>query len=102
MKTLITVSALFLVSNMAFGETFAYERQLASEDLDPNIPSLSEGITNPMSSQAPVTASLQDVYRGNPDVEVGPAESDSLGMQKHESIYTAYDMLIESNPDLEV
>ena len=102
MKTLITISALFLVSNMAFAETFAYERQLASEDLDPNILSLSEGISNPMPSSTPVTASLQDAYRGNPDVQVGPVEENSLGMQKHEHIYTAYDMLIESNPDLEV
>jgi hypothetical protein len=102
MKTIITVSALLLASNMAFAETFAYERQLASEDLNPNIPSLSEGISNPTSSGVPVTTSLQHVYRGNQDVEVDPVEPDSLGTQRHDSIYTAYDMLIESNPDLEV
>ncbi|WP_456372350.1 hypothetical protein [Thiolapillus sp.] len=102
MKTIIAVSAFFLASNMAFAETFAYERQLASEDLDPNIPSLSEGISNPGASAVPVITSLQQVYRGNPDVEVGPVEPDSLGMQRHDSIRTAYDMLIENNPDLEV
>ncbi len=102
MKTLIAVSALFLASNMAFAETFAYERQIASQDLDPNIPSLSEGISNPMPSRAPTLTSLQEVYRGNPDVDTDSVEPDSIRMDRHELIYTAYDMLVESNPDLEV
>ena len=67
MKTLLTFSALALVSNMAFAETFQYERQLTSEDLDPNIPSLSQGISNPAKSVQQPRVSLFDTYRGNPD-----------------------------------
>ncbi len=102
MKTLIAVSALFLASNMAFAETFAYERQVASQDLDPNIPSLSEGISNPVPSKVQPPKSLQAVYDGNPDVDTGSLEPASIGMDRHEVIYTAYDRLIEGNPDLEV
>ncbi len=102
MKTIIAVSALFLASNMAIAETFTYERQIASEDLDPNIPSLSEGISNPMPSRVQKLTSLQEVYRGNPDVDTGSLEEESIRMGRHEHIYTAYDMLVEENPDLEV
>jgi len=102
MKTLIAVSALFLASNLVFAETFTYERQVASQDLDPNIPSLSQDISNPMPSKVPTLTSLQKVYRGNPDVDTGSLEPDSIRMDRHELVYTAYDMLIEGNPDLEV
>lgn len=102
MKTIITLSALALISNMAVAETFQYERQLASEDLDPNIPSLSAGISNPDVSKQEVRVSLFETYRGNPDTQVEPIEPSSLPENMHQHIYTAYDMLIDSNPDLEV
>ncbi|WP_293675241.1 hypothetical protein [Thiolapillus sp.] len=102
MKTLLTFSALALVSNMAFAETFQYERQLTSEDLDPNIPSLSQGISNPAKSVQQPRVSLFDTYRGNPDTQVGPVEPDSMPVPRHNHIFTAYDMLIETTPDLEV
>lgn len=102
MKTMIAFATLALVSNMAFAETFQYERQLASEDLDPNIPGLSEGISNPAASIRESRVSLFETYRGNPDTQVGPVEPDSLSGTPHSHIYTAYDMLVDSNPDLEV
>ncbi|WP_457665523.1 hypothetical protein [Thiolapillus sp.] len=102
MKTLLTFSALALISNMAFAETFQYERQLASEDLDPNISSLSQGISDPVKSMAQPRVSLFNIYRGNEDTQVGPMEPDNLPMTQHNHIFTAYDMLIETNPDLEV
>ena len=102
MKTLLTFSTLALISNMAFAETFEYERQLASEDLDPNIPALSEGISNPAMSVQQPRVSLHDTYRGNPDTQTGPIEADNLPMTKHDHAYTAYDMIIDNNPDLEV
>ncbi|HID44196.1 MAG TPA: hypothetical protein EYP34_00385 [Chromatiaceae bacterium] len=102
MKTLLTFSVLALISNMAFAETFQYERQLASEDLDPNIPSLSAGISNPATSVQQSRVTLNDVYRDNPDTQVGSAEAGTLPVMTHDPIYTAYDRLIDSNPDLEV
>lgn len=102
MKTMIAFAAFALVSNMAFAETFQYERQLASEDLDPNIPSLSGGISNPAASAQKSRVSLFETYRGNPDTQVGPVDPDSLSVTRHNHIYTAYDMLVDSNPDLEV
>ncbi|WP_457673430.1 hypothetical protein [Thiolapillus sp.] len=102
MKTLIAVSALFLASNMAFAEIFDYESRIASQDLDPNIPGLSAGISNPAPSSKQTRPSLQVAYRGNPDVDTGPVEPASIRMDRHDHIYTAYDMLVAENPDLEV
>lgn len=102
MKTIIAIAALSLISNMAVAETFQYERQIASQDLDPNIPSLSEGISNPKISVGQPRVSLFETYRGNPDTEAGHAEPGSLPVTGGDHIYTGYDMLIDSNPDLEV
>jgi len=101
MKTIITLSALALISNIAAADSFQYERQLASEDLDPNIASLSAGIKNPVASRQAVTISLHKVYRGNPDTQTEPVEPRSLSTGTSQ-ICSTYDLLIEGNPDLEV
>jgi len=101
MKTVVTFAALALISNMAVAETFEYEHQIASQDLDPNIPSLSEDRSNPAVSRQQPRVSLFDVYRGNPDTEVNEVKSDNIA-DRHSHIYTAYDALVDSNPDLEV
>ena len=53
-----------------------------------------------MPSRIPTLTSLQKVYRGNPDIDTGSLEPDSIRMDRHELVYTAYDTLIEGNPDL--
>ncbi len=51
-----------------------------------------------MPSRIPTLTSLQKVYRGNPDIDTGSLEPDSIRMDRHELVY-AYDMLIEGIPD---
>jgi len=102
MKTLISISALALISNMAVGETFQYERQLASQDLDPNIPSLSEGISNPSRSVDQPRISLHEVYRGNPDTDTGSFEPAAVRFGTEDMPTTAYEAIVKGNPDLEV
>ncbi len=99
MRTLITVSALALMSNLAIAENFAYEQQISSPDLDANIQSLDFRSSDPQASARDVRVSLNDYYRGNPDVENTPYSHD--GIVIHGSMhFTAYDELSQQNPDL--
>lgn len=102
MKALITISALALVSSFAMADTFEYERQIGSQDLDPNIPSLSEGVANPAVSMGDVRISLHEAYRGNPDTEVTPADHIGVTVQRSTLPFTAYDKIASENPDLQV
>jgi len=70
MRTLITVSALALMSNLAVAENFAHEQQISSPDLDANIQNLDFRSSDPQASAQGVRVSLNDFYRGNPDVEM--------------------------------
>ncbi len=99
MKTLITVSALALMSNLAIAENFAYEQQIASPDLDPNVQSLDFNSSEPTASGREIKVSLNDYYRGNPDVAHVPYNHDGMVI-KESMLFTAYDDLSRQNPDL--
>ena len=98
MRTLISVSALAFISNLAVAETFQYENQLASPDLDPNIESLSANVSNPEISATDFELSLNAFYRGNPDV--GHDLYQYEGTDTSGSLQsTAYDAWVRGNPD---
>ncbi len=99
MKTIITLSALALISNVAIADGFEYEKQVGSQDLDPNA-SISDSIRDPEVSNSKVRISLNDWYRGNPDVAHVPYNHDG-GEQKVEGgLASSYDALSQGNPDL--
>ncbi len=99
MRTLITISALALLSNLAVADNFNYEQQIASPDLDPNIRSLDFNGSGLQASSRDVRVSLHDFYRGNPDVANVPYDHDGIVIRGSMS-FTAYDELSRQNPDL--
>ena len=98
MRTLITVAALTLVSNLAIAENFNYEQQIASPDLNSNVQSLDFNSSG-MASAGDVRVSLHDYYRGNPDVAHVPYNHDGMVI-RGPMHFTAYDELSQQNPDL--
>ncbi len=99
MKTLIILSALALVSNLAIAENFSYEQQIASPDLNSNIQSLDFNSSKPQASTQDIRISLHNVYLGNPDVEQVPYHHDDIVIRGSMNL-TAYDELSRQNPDL--
>ena len=99
MKTLITVSALALMSNLAIAENFTYEQQIPSPDLNANVQSLDFNSSDPQASARDARVSLNDYYRGNPDVENVPYQHDDIVISGPMQ-FTAYDELSQQNPDL--
>jgi hypothetical protein len=95
MKTIITLSVLALMSNLAIAENFAYEQQISSPDLN----SLDFNSSDPQASAGDVRVSLNDYYRGNPDVENVPYDHDDIVIRGPIQ-FTAYDELSRQNPDL--
>jgi hypothetical protein len=95
MKTIITLSALALLSNLAIAESFTHEQQIASPDLS-NQDFSSSG---QQASKQEVRVSLNDWYRGNPDVEHVPYIHDGIVIG-NPTEFTAYDELSRQNPDL--
>lgn len=95
MKTIITLSALALLSNFALAENFSYEQQIASPDLS-NQDFSSNGNTP---SAHEVRVSLNDWYQGNPDVAHVPFPHDGIIIRGTMN-FTAYDELSRQNPDL--
>lgn len=95
MKTLITVSALALISNLAIADSFNYEQQIASPDLS----NQSYSSNGPHASTRDVRVSLNDYYRGNPDVVHVPYNHDGIVIRGPMQ-FTAYDELSQQNPDL--
>ena len=95
MRTLITVSALALLSNLAIAENFNYEQQITSPDLS-NQDFSSNG---PKASIRDVRVSLNDYYRGNPDVAQVPYSHDDIVI-RGPMHFTAYDELSRQTPDL--
>jgi hypothetical protein len=95
MKTIITLSALALLSNLAIAESFTHEQQIASPDLS-NQDFSSSG---QQASTQEVRVSLNDWYRGNPDVENVPYSHDGIVIG-NPAAFTAYDELSRQNPDL--
>ncbi len=95
MRTLITVSALALVSNLAIAENFSYEQQIASPDLS----NQSFNSSGNKASSGDVRVSLDDYYRGNPDVAHVPYNHDDIVITGSMQ-FTAYDELSQQNPDL--
>jgi len=102
MKTLITVSALALISNMAMAETFQYEEQLASPDLDPNIESLQVKVDDPQPSVQGAEISLHDFYQGNPDVGHDVFQHTGEVSENHTFDRTSYDAWVRGNPDVDI
>ena len=96
MKTIITLSALALFSNLAIAESFTYEQQIASPDLS-NQDYHSSG---PHASTRLVRVSLDDWSRGNPDVEHVPYNHEGEVSKSMGEQVTSYDVLNQSNPDL--
>lgn len=95
MRTLITVSALALVSNLAIADNFDYEQQIASPDLS----NQDFSSTGTQVSTSDVRVSLNDWYRGNPDVAHVPYNHDGMVI-RGPMHFTAYDELSRQNPDL--
>jgi hypothetical protein len=95
MKTIITLSALALLSNLAIAESFTHEQQIASPDLN-NQDYSSSG---QQASTQDVRVSLDDWYRGNPDVAHVPYNHDGIAIG-NPAQFTAYDELSRQNPDL--
>ena len=102
MKTIITLSALALASNLALAESFDYEEQISSQDLDPNISSLSAGVKDPEASTSDFRISLNDFYSGNPDVEHVPYNHEGKELKIDGDMLTSYDAWSKGNPDVEV
>ena len=96
MKTIITLSALALVSNLAIAENFAYEEQIASPDLS----NQSFDSSGQKASAREVHVSLDDWSRGNPDVEHVPFNREGEVSKSMKDLVTSYDALNQSNPDL--
>lgn len=102
MKTIITLSALALMSNLALAESFNYEEQIGSQDLDPNISDLSASVTDPEVSTSDFRISLNDFYSGNPDVAHVSYKHEGKEMQFKGDMLTSYDAWSQGNPDVEV
>jgi len=102
MKTVIALSALALVTNLAIAGDFAYERQFSSEDLASETSGLEYRSSNPAPSMQSGRISLHEIYRGNPDTETlreGFENSTSVDMNALPR--TSYDVIVKDNPDLE-
>lgn len=99
MKTLIAVSALALISNMALAETFQYEEQLASPDLDPNIESLLAKVNDPQPSVKGAEISLSNFYQGNPDVGHDVFKHSGEVSESHSLDRSSYEAWVRGNPD---
>ena len=96
MKTIITLSTLALLSNLAIAENFAYEEQIASPDLS----NQSFDGSGQKESTREVHVSLDDWYRGNPDVEHVPYHREGEISKSMGDLVTSYDALNQSNPDI--
>ena len=96
MKTIITLSALALFSNLAIAESFTYEQQIASPDLS----NQSFDSTGQKASARVVRVSLNEWYSGNPDVEHVPFNREGEVSKSRGDLVTSYDQLNQSNPDL--
>ncbi len=99
MKTIITVSALALISNIAMADAFDYEKQSGSQDLDPSA-TISDSIRNPEASTFQVRVSLNDWYQGNPDVADVPYSHDGIEQKIEGGMLSNYDVLSQANPDM--
>ena len=95
MKTIITLSALALLSNLALAESFNHEQQIASPDLSNQDFSSSD----PMPSSKDVRVSLHELNRDNPDIENVAFNHDAV-LNRGSTQFTAYDELSRQNPDL--
>ncbi|HHH13700.1 MAG TPA: hypothetical protein ENJ98_05640 [Thiolapillus brandeum] len=103
MKTLITLSALGLIANLAVAGDFAYELQINSEDLASETSTLHYRSTNPAPSVVQPVISLHEIYRGNPDTETVPEGFQHSISGKMEALReSGYDILVRENPDLGV
>jgi hypothetical protein len=96
MKTLIVASILALSSGAVSAEAFDFEKQLGSPDLHPTIgsPDIPQ-----RTSGREIKVSLDDLYRGNPDVDTNfefhyvGVPMDSLDVIER----TAYDIFVEGS-----
>lgn len=96
MKTIITLSTLALVSNLAIADGFSYEQQISSPDLS----NQDFSSTGTQASTSDVRVSLDSWYRGNPDVVHVPYNHDGMEIKSEGRWTTSYDALNQSNPDL--
>ena len=96
MKTIITLSALALLSNLAIAESFTHEEQIAS----PDVSNQSFDSSGQQASTHEVRVSLDDWNRGNPDVVHVPYNHEGEVSKSMGGLITGYDVLSQSNPDL--
>ena len=96
MKTIITLSALTLLSNFAIAESFNYEQQIGS----PDVSHQSFDSIGQKASTQDVRISLNEWYSGNPDVEHVPFNHEGEVSKSMGDLITGYDVLSRSNPDL--
>lgn len=97
MKTLITASALVLVSNIASGA--GYENQFQTVDLGAGVHDRPVTMLEPMGS-SDFTVSLETFYEGNADgYGHAPSQSTGSGPSSSEGIATSLDQFYQDNPD---
>ena len=96
MKTIIALSALALLSNLAIAESFNYEQQIGS----PDVSNQSFDSSGQKASTREVHVSLDDWNRGNPDVEHVPFNREGEVSKSMGDLITGYDVLSQTNPDL--
>ena len=99
MKTIITLSAMSLISNTALAGAFEHEARIGSPDLVFSIHT-SDSVHNPEVSNSPVRISLHDWYRGNPDVENLPYNHEGVELKFQNDFIGGYEVLSRDNPDL--
>ena len=96
MKTLITASALILVSNIASAASFEEWQQ--NPDLGTGVYDKPVTLVEPMRSSGEQTVSLDAFNEGNPD-HSSHARDDSVGSSSSEGFTSTLDELGRGNPD---
>jgi len=102
MRTMITITALTLVSSLAIAEDFTYERQWASEDLASELSILSFRDDDPAPSGSSFLTTLEMAYHGNPDVQILPPgyREPHRTASANFCVNSGYELLARDNPDM--
>ena len=96
MKTLITASALILVSNVAFAAS--YEEWQQNPDLGTGVYDKSVTLTEPMGGSSDYSVSLDSFNQGNSDYS-SHARDGSIRSSSNAGFASSLDGFNEGNPD---
>jgi len=97
MKTIITASALILVSNIAMASS--WEDNWHSPDLNSGVYDKPQTLMAPMSSKRDVAVSLDDFSRGNSDHAAHDRAAQGSSVSSGKSATTSLDEFSAGNPD---